>query len=64
MILPVFAGPSILLTRNLLYTAVTRAKNLAVLVGAENILHQMINNDKKLFRFSGLAEKLKAVSRC
>lgn len=59
VILPLFPGPQILMTRNLLYTAVTRAKNLVVLVGLENTLAEMVNNEKEALRHSGLAERLK-----
>ena len=59
VILPVFPGPQILLTRNLIYTAITRAKSLVVLVGMENILADMISNERETLRYSGLADKLK-----
>lgn len=60
VILPVFPGPQILLTRNLLYTAITRARSLVVLVGMENTLHEMIENDREALRYSGLGDKLKS----
>nr|MCR4925900.1 AAA family ATPase [Clostridiales bacterium] len=44
--------------RNLLYTAVTRAKNIMIIVGDENEVVKMINNDKKTRRFSALKEFL------
>jgi len=59
VILPVFPGPAVLMTRNLLYTAVTRAKNLVILVGIENSIKEMIDNKKETERFSSLMEKLK-----
>lgn len=59
VILPVFPGPQILMTRNLLYTAVTRARDLVVIVGSENILNDMVNNEKEMLRYSGLKEKLR-----
>jgi len=59
VVIPVFAGPQVLMTRNLLYTAVTRAKNLVVLVGSENVLSDMIRNERETLRYSGLAEKLR-----
>jgi len=58
VIIPLFPGPQVLMTRNLLYTAVTRARNLVVLVGSEEVLYQMIRNEKETFRYSGLGEKL------
>lgn len=42
MILPVVYGPMMLLTRNLFYTALTRARKLVVLVGREEIIRQMV----------------------
>jgi len=46
------------MTRNLLYTAITRAKRLVILVGKEEILKQFVDNNNVLMRFSGLKEKL------
>ena len=40
--------------RNLLYTAFTRAKELLVVVGKKEILVEMVKNDKKQLRFSGI----------
>jgi len=39
VILPVFPGPSVLMTRNLLYTAITRARELVILVGNKDCLY-------------------------
>jgi len=58
IIMPAFTGPSMLMTRNLLYTAITRAKELVVLVGDADVVIEMINNDRETLRYSGLAEKL------
>ncbi|WP_330387805.1 SF1B family DNA helicase RecD2 [Natronincola peptidivorans] len=58
VVMPIAWGPPMLLTRNLLYTAITRAKQLVVLVGAENYLQMMVNNDKIIQRYSGLAYRL------
>lgn len=59
VILPVFPGPQVLMTRNLLYTAITRAKELVILVGVKDFLDEMIANDRETNRNSDLAEKLK-----
>jgi exodeoxyribonuclease V alpha subunit len=59
VVLPLFPGPQVLLTRNLLYTAVTRARDMVILVGFENVLYDMINNKKEALRYSGLEDKLK-----
>ncbi|MEW9081675.1 SF1B family DNA helicase RecD2 [Caldanaerobacter subterraneus] len=59
VIMPVTYGPPMLLTRNLLYTAVTRAKKLVVLVGQEKYLKFMIDNNRISKRYSGLLSRLK-----
>jgi len=59
VVMPVTWGPPMLLTRNLLYTAVTRAKNLVVMVGREAYLQQMVKNDQIVQRYSGLGDRLK-----
>ncbi|KAB3526652.1 SF1B family DNA helicase RecD2 [Alkaliphilus serpentinus] len=59
VVMPITWGPPMLLTRNLLYTAVTRAKSLVVLVGTESYLHQMIKNVRTIERYSGLGFRLK-----
>lgn len=61
VILPVFWGPQILLTRNLLYTAITRAKEIVVLVGDKKCLGYMIGNNKITDRYSGLKNRLSKV---
>lgn len=59
VIIPVFPGPQVLMTRNLLYTAVTRAKRLLVMVGYEGVLHEMVSNKREALRYSSLSDKLK-----
>ncbi|MBU5676651.1 ATP-dependent RecD-like DNA helicase [Alkaliphilus sp. MSJ-5] len=59
VVMPVTWGPPMLLTRNLLYTAITRAKSLVVLVGTENYLRRMVDNNKIVERYSGLGIRLK-----
>lgn len=62
VVLPVFPGPPVLMTRNLLYTAVTRARELVVLVGDEESLSRMVENESENLRYSGLLDKLKKYS--
>jgi len=62
VVLPIAPGPPVLMTRNLLYTAVTRARDLVVVVGEEDILNGMIDNARESLRYTGLAEKLKFLS--
>ncbi len=58
ILMPVVWGPPMLLTRNLLYTAITRAKQLVVLTGMEKYLQSMIDNDKIDKRYSALDYRL------
>ncbi len=59
VIIPVFSGPQVLMTRNLLYTAVTRARKMVVMVGDEAFLHEMVDNKRETLRYSGLSDKLR-----
>ena len=54
VVMPVLATPEKLAYRNLFYTALTRAKDLLVLVGNENSIRAMVDNDKKSRRYSAL----------
>lgn len=63
VIIPVAGGPQMLLTRNLFYTALTRAKKLVVLVGREEIIAQMVNNNYIRKRYTTLPERLMAMQR-
>ena len=56
VVIPVTTGPSIIFTKNLIYTAVTRAKKLVVLVGSKTALKRMISNNYMAKRFT-LLEK-------
>lgn len=56
VIVPLFDTPSQLLYRNLLYTAVTRAKKLLIIVGLEGIYDKMALNDKKTLRYTLLKD--------
>ena len=55
VIIPIIPGSSGILTKNLLYTAVTRAKKMVVLVGAKKHLHMMVNNNYTAKRYSALS---------
>jgi exodeoxyribonuclease V alpha subunit len=63
VIIPIYAAAPMLSTRNILYTAVTRARKLAVLVGSERRLRAMIDNDSGRGRQSGLRSFLAESSR-
>ena len=59
VVIPLLSGPRMLMNRNLLYTAVTRGKRAVVLVGSENKLQAMVDNNRISERFSGLGFRLK-----
>ena len=58
IIIPAIAGPSMILTRNLIYTAVTRAKKMVVIVGEKQYLHRMVANKYTATRFTLLKRLL------
>ena len=59
VVLPLVSGPPMLMTRNLLYTAVTRAKRLVVIVGRESCVQAMVDNNRITRRFSALDLRLR-----
>ena len=61
VLLPMYRGPQILMTRNLLYTAVTRAKSCVCLLGDPHIFQAMVRNETEQKRYSGLSAELKLV---
>ncbi|QQY79150.1 exodeoxyribonuclease V alpha subunit [Keratinibaculum paraultunense] len=61
VVMPIHWGPPMLMTRNLLYTAITRAKKLVVLVGEEKYLKFMIKNNRIAKRYSSLDYKIRNV---
>lgn len=61
IVIPISYGPPMLMTRNLIYTGVTRAKELVVLVGRKQALLGMINNNTIAHRYSGLKNKIISV---
>lgn len=58
VIIPLYNAPSMLLTRNLFYTAVTRAKSMIILVGRADIAEFMVSNAKLNERYTGLKQRL------
>lgn len=58
VVIPLLGGPKMLLNRNLLYTAVTRAKKCVVLVGNEHTFEEMEKNVMQQKRFSGLKDRI------
>ena len=58
VVIPVFPGPRMLMTKNLIYTAVTRAKTCVCLVGMPETFHDMVRNEMEQRRYSGLKERI------
>ncbi len=54
VIIPMCQAANMLLTRNLLYTAVTRAEKMVILVGREDIVETMVSNNRQTMRYTGL----------
>jgi len=63
LVMPITSGPPMLFTRNLLYTALTRAKEMVVLVGQERCIYSMINNNYVTRRYSGLEYRLRRLGK-
>lgn len=61
VVMPMFSGPPMLLTRNLLYTAITRAKSYVVIVGMEEVFKKMIDNNREISRNSTLDQMLNEI---
>jgi len=58
VIIPLLSGPRLLYNRNLLYTAVTRAKNCLTIVGSESVFQEMIQNKNEQNRYTSLNERI------
>ncbi len=59
VIMPLYQAASMLLTRNLFYTAVTRAQKMVILVGSTEVACKMVDNNRQALRYTSLAEVLK-----
>ena len=59
VVIPLLNGPSMLMNRNLIYTAVTRARKCVTLVGNDMTFNQMIRNTSQQKRYSGLCDRLR-----
>jgi len=58
VIIPLYQCPPMLMTRNLLYTAVTRAKRMVILVGRQDIPRRMVENNREVLRYTTLKERI------
>ena len=54
VIIPAYRAPEMLLMRNMLYTAVTRAQNMVIIVGEKEVVQKMVDNDRQSLRYTGL----------
>ena len=63
VVMPAVGGPPMLLTRNLFYTALTRARELVVLVGREDAIAAMVNNNHIARRYTALSQRLQEMPR-
>ncbi len=61
VVIPVFPGPRMLMSRNLIYTAVTRAKVCVCLVGIPSVFQEMVNNEREQLRYTGLKERIQEI---
>ncbi len=61
VVIPVYSGPRMLMTRNLIYTAVTRARICVCLVGIPEMFQQMVDNETEQRRYTGLQARIREV---
>lgn len=61
VVIPVWSGPRMLMTRNLIYTAVTRARSCVCLVGVPEVFQQMVDNAQEQKRYSGLKTRIEEI---
>ena len=61
VIIPLLSGPRMLMNRNLLYTAVTRARKCVTVVGSEETFRDMIRNEKQQRRYSSLDQRIQEI---
>lgn len=62
VVIPMYSGPRMLMTRNLIYTAVTRAKSCVCLVGVPPVFQSMVDNAVEQKRYSGLKDRILEIS--
>ena len=63
VVIPLLDGPQMLFNRNLLYTAVTRAKQCVVIVGSEATIRRMVDNANEQKRYSGLESRIRDAAK-
>ena len=63
VVIPLLSGPRMLMNRNLLYTAVTRARSCVTVVGNPEVFNQMIDNTSQQKRYTSLKERLQELKQ-
>lgn len=58
VLLPLLSGPKMLMNRNLLYTAVTRARKCVTILGSQEVIDGMIENENQYHRYTGLGRRI------
>lgn len=58
VLVPAYRCPPMLMTRNLLYTAVTRARRMVILVGHLDVVYKMVENNREILRYTTLGRRL------
>lgn len=62
VVMPLLSGPRVLMNRNLLYTAVTRARKCVTIVGLSGMVEEMIENNNELKRYTGLCDRIRELT--
>ena len=62
VVMPLLSGPRLLMNRNLLYTAVTRARRCVTIVGDPEVFEQMIGNTMEQKRYTSLSERIRELT--
>ena len=62
VILPLLSGPKMLFNRNLLYTAVTRARKCVTILGSSRTVQEMIQNERQNKRYTSLCDRIKEIN--
>ena len=60
VLIPLTKSAPLLLTRNLIYTAITRASRMVILLGEKSVFEQMVENDSQIIRNTGLFRLLRS----
>ena len=62
VLMPLLSGPAMLMNRNLLYTGITRAKKLVVILGQKDVFQAMIHNESENRRYTSLGERIRELA--